>query len=69
MLFASSTENLTSEDATSAVQLFEYDAETGELVRVTQGENHYENNGQNVESGIGRESIREHLQPGTGYYY
>jgi hypothetical protein len=58
LLFASSTENLTSEDATSAVQLFEYDAVTKELVRVTQGEHGYENNGQNVTSGVGRESIQ-----------
>ena len=52
LLFASSQEDLTPEDETTATQLFEYDATSGELVRVTQGENDYNDNGSGVSTSI-----------------
>jgi hypothetical protein len=57
LLFASSTPGLTSDDTSALEQLFEYDAETGELVRVTQGENGYDNNGNDVTKGLELSSI------------
>ena len=57
LLFASSQEGLTPEDETSATQLFEYDAATGELVRVTQGEDGYNKNGIAVAAGVNPTSI------------
>ncbi len=52
LLFASDTPHLTTGDTGPLEQLFEYDAETGELVRVTQGENGYNENGNGVLAGI-----------------
>ncbi len=52
LLFASDTPQLTPDDTSEVEQLFEYDAETGELVRVTQGENGYNENGNGVLAGI-----------------
>jgi hypothetical protein len=52
LLFASSTPGLTSDDTSTLEQLFEYDTETGELVRVTQGENGYNDNGNDVRKGV-----------------
>ncbi len=40
-----STEHITPDDTSSAPQVFEYDAKTGRLVRVSTGENGYANNG------------------------
>ncbi|HUN77733.1 MAG TPA: hypothetical protein VMU32_02315 [Solirubrobacteraceae bacterium] len=56
LLFTSSKEGLTPDDSTSATQLFEYDAVTQELVRVTQGEHGYASNGLTAQ-GISPESI------------
>lgn len=59
LLFGSSTPGLTgSEDTGSVEQLFEYDAETSELVRVTKGEDGYNANGNDVTTGIAPESIK-----------
>jgi len=56
LLFVSASPYL---DAESGVtQLYEYDAETGELVRVTQGEDGYADDGNAVEAGILRTSIQ-----------
>jgi hypothetical protein len=52
LLFASSTPGLTSDDTSPLEQLFEYDAESGELVRVTQGEDGYNDNGNDVSKGL-----------------
>jgi hypothetical protein len=45
LLFPSSRTRLTPGDTASAPQLFEYDAQTGELVRISQGEAGYNENG------------------------
>jgi hypothetical protein len=52
LLFMSTMEHLTPDDETATNQLFEYDAVTGELVRVSKGEEGYNNNGNNVTSGV-----------------
>ena len=57
LLFASSREGITPDDKTTATQLFEYDAATKELVRVTQGEGGFNENGNGAAIGVGRESI------------
>ena len=57
LLFASSAPGLTPDDKASATQLFEYDAVTGELVRVTQGEDGYNENGNGVAVGVEPGSI------------
>jgi hypothetical protein len=57
LLFASSTEGVTPGDDTKLTQLFEYDAETGELVRVTQGEDGFNDNGIDVLLGTSSEAI------------
>jgi hypothetical protein len=58
LLFATATPGLTgSEDTSPLEQLFEYDAVTGELVRVTKGEEGYNENGNGVTQGIERSSI------------
>jgi hypothetical protein len=57
LLFASSTPGLTPGDTSALEQLFEYDAETGELVRVTQGEDGYNDNGNDVSTGVKASSI------------
>lgn len=57
LLFVSSTPELVIGDPTSVDQLFEYDAETGELERITKGEGGYGENGEAVKTGINPESI------------
>ncbi|MGH9448032.1 MAG: hypothetical protein ACRD3O_20265, partial [Terriglobia bacterium] len=53
LLFTSSKANLTTpDDTTKTTQLFEYDATTSELVRVSQGENGYNENGNDVTGGV-----------------
>jgi hypothetical protein len=58
LLFASSAAGVTPDQTSGegVVQLFEYDAVTGELVRVTQGEEGYDDNG-NGATGIEPENI------------
>ena len=56
-MFASSQEGLTPGDTTSVTQFFEYNAATGELVRVTQGEDGYNDNGTSVTAGVNPNSI------------
>ncbi len=57
LLFASSKLGLTPDDETATSQLFEYDADTGELARLTKGENGYGNNGNNVTAGVLASSV------------
>jgi hypothetical protein len=57
LLFASATPNLTADNSTSKNQLYEYDAVTGELVRVSKGENSYNNDGLGAAFGVNPESI------------
>jgi hypothetical protein len=59
LLFASATPNLTTDQQGTLTQLFEYDAVTGELVRVTKGEDGYNDNGNGVATGINPETIEE----------
>jgi hypothetical protein len=49
VVFTGSRPGLTPGDTSSGVQLFEYDAVTGELVRITQGENGYADNGNDAQ--------------------
>jgi hypothetical protein len=68
LLFASSQPDLTPDDTATTEQLFEYDAETGELVRISQGENGYNENG----NGAGEESAAGNLEEAAeakGYPY
>jgi hypothetical protein len=53
LLFVSSQPGLTPDDTVAVSQLFEYDAQTGELVRVSQGEDGYNDNGNGVQVGLG----------------
>ncbi len=71
LLFASDTPRLTPDDTGPLEQLFEYDAETGELVRVSQGENGYNENGNGVLTGIEPEgAIAIHNAPlGDGDFH
>jgi len=64
LLFASSAEGLTADDETTSRQLFEYDAVTGELVRVTQGEGGYADNGLDA---TGITSIGDSLGNGSDF--
>jgi hypothetical protein len=57
LLFVSQTQGLVSGDTSEFAQLFEYDAETGELERLTKGENGYNDDGNAVSMGILGESI------------
>jgi hypothetical protein len=57
LLFVSFTPGLTPDDKTSTPQLFEYDAVSGELVRVSKGEDGYNENGNAATAGVGPESI------------
>ncbi len=53
LLFASAMAGVTSDERSEGVvQLFEYDAETSELVRITQGEEGYDSNGNGVAYGV-----------------
>jgi hypothetical protein len=45
LVFTSATEHLTSDDTSAAAQVFEYDAQTGSLVRVSIGQGGYNDNG------------------------
>ncbi len=56
-LFASSASGLTPDDQTSQTQLFEYDAVSEELVRVTKGEDGYNEDGNGVTVGVESSSI------------
>jgi hypothetical protein len=49
LLFVGSRPELTPDDTTAASQLFEYDAQTGELVRVSRGEGGYNDDGNGVQ--------------------
>jgi hypothetical protein len=64
LLFASATTGLTADDENTRgiVQLFEYDAVTGELVRVTKGEDGYDENGNGAEHGVPTVSIAQKVQ-------
>jgi hypothetical protein len=55
LLFDSSTSDLTPDDPGSHRQLFEYDAETAELVRVSKGEAGYNGDGNEVKHGVEEE--------------
>jgi hypothetical protein len=57
LLFVSQTQGLVPGDTSESTQLFEYDAETGELERLTKGENDYNDDGNAVNMGILPESI------------
>src|SRR5581483_8997439 len=57
LLFVSQTPGLTPDDHTSKPQLFEYDALTGELVRVSKGEGGYNEDGNAAKFGVSPESI------------
>ena len=59
LLFASATPGLTEDQEGSVGQLFEYDAVTGELVRVSKGEDGYNDNGNGVMAGINPEVVME----------
>ncbi|MGH2911426.1 MAG: hypothetical protein ACRDJ3_03010 [Solirubrobacteraceae bacterium] len=52
LLFESSQKGLTPDDTSSIIQLFEYDALTGELVRVTKGEDGYDEDGNGAREGV-----------------
>ena len=45
LVFVSSTDHLTPDDTSTAPQVFEYDAQTGALVRVSIGQDGYNDNG------------------------
>jgi hypothetical protein len=63
-LLFESVAHLTPDDTSSQRQLFEYDAVTGELVRVTKGEDSFNENGNGVTAGIepiALEGFVEHL--------
>jgi hypothetical protein len=57
LLFTSSTPGLTPDDESALTQLLEYDSATGELVRVTKGENGYNEDGNGVSIGVEPRSI------------
>ena len=63
LLFASSTADLIPGDKTGLTQLFEYDAESKELVRLTQGEDGYNEDGNGVASGVEPVSIESVVEP------
>jgi hypothetical protein len=57
LIFVSRTPQLTTDDHAVNSQLFEYDAVTGELVRISKGEDGYNENGNAVKVGVTPESI------------
>ncbi len=66
LLFVSSAAGVTPDETSGGLtQLFEYDAETRELVRVTQGEEGFNDNGNSATEGIPRGS----LISGLGYSF
>ncbi len=62
VVFASSRPGVTPDDRKSQTQLFEYDALTGELVRITQGENEYNENGNGVTEGADAQALGERIE-------
>ena len=62
VVFASSRPGVTPDDTGNQTQLFEYDALTGELVRVTQGENGYSENGNGVAIGAAAPALAEMVE-------
>jgi hypothetical protein len=62
LLFVTQAQGLVPDDTSAFAQLFEYDAETGELERLTKGENGYNEDGNAVSTGIFRETISEIAQ-------
>jgi hypothetical protein len=62
LLFPSSQPGLTPDDTATTSQLFEYDAQTGELVRVSQGENGYNDDGNETNVGVAVEPLKEEFQ-------
>jgi hypothetical protein len=62
LLFVSQALGLVPGDTSEFAQLFEYDAETGELERLTKGENGYNEDGNAVSTGIFPETISEIAQ-------
>ena len=62
LLFASSATSLTPDDETATRQLFEYDANTEELVRLTKGENGYNDNGNGATNGASVETRRQSIE-------
>jgi hypothetical protein len=70
LLFASSMPGLTPDDTSGVEQLFEYDAVSGELVRVTKGEDGYNEDGNGVATGVQLgpiEGIAERLGNGSDF--
>ena len=68
LVFASKTEHLTPDDTSTAVQVFEYDAQTGSLVRVSIGQDGYNDNGNtNVADALIPERIFYASEP-TNYW-
>lgn len=57
LLFASARQGLTPDAMTSTEQLFEYDAETEELVRVSKAEEGFEGNTNNMSAGVELASV------------
>jgi hypothetical protein len=57
LLFVSQAQGLVPGDTSAFAQLFEYDAETGELERLTKGENGYNDDGNAVSTGVLPESV------------
>jgi hypothetical protein len=57
LLFVSSRTGVTPDDTGAQAQLFEYDAATAELVRVTKGEGGYNEDGNDVSLGVSLEAI------------
>ncbi len=66
MVFRSSTPHLTADDTSTAPQLFEYDAQTGSLVRISIGQNGFNDNG-NTDSEV-NEELQANLPAPHGYY-
>ena len=67
LVFTSRTEHLTPDDASTAAQVFEYDALTGSLTRVSIGQDGYNNNGNTstAEVTIGNPGYSESSDPAT----
>ena len=57
LLFVSKMKGLTLDDETGTEQLFEYDAVTGELVRVSKGEDGFNQDGNGVTAGVLSSSV------------
>ena len=68
VVFANSRPGVTPDDSSSQSQLFEYDALTGELVRVTQGEGGYSENGNGVATGVDSQALAETVEEVGGYH-